>query len=228
MTALQQEIDLQMTAIRTSVANVLRSSSGLTLGQIENNTIHILELDAQVRAIVGPLESTACTDNLKSLLDGTTEFSGFPSSTCVARYYDSVRSALIAAYALLEKYEGLFMEVQQVVVKSFIKQNAFLTPNAIIESFQNKYKNQAEDWERIRPDIESFVKSLAGNVAVFNNVLESCFANIQTNLIPTYSRIVAEVAVCKEFDTLRSPFSMFSAPAEHKFLKLEDILPKFE
>lgn len=229
LTALQQDINLQLTAIRTSVSNVLTLSSGKTLEQIENNTIAILALDAPVRAVVGPLDSTACIDNLKNLLEGTTEFSGFPSSTCVARYEESVRSALKTAYALLEKFEGLFVDVQQVVIKSFIKRNAFLTPDLIIETFTNQYNAQAEDWERIRPEIESFVKSLSGNVAVFNNVLESCFSNIQTNLIPTYSRIVAEIAVCKEFDTLISPFAMMlAAPAAHNFLKLEDILPKFE
>ena len=206
----------------------MKLSSSQTLSQIENNTIAILELDAPVRAIVAPLESTDCNDNLKTVLDATTEFSGFPSSTCVARFDESVQSALKAAYALMEKYEGLFSEVQQIVVKSFIKQNAFLRPQAIIDTFQTQYNLRIEDWERIRPDIESFVKSLGGNVAVFNNVLGSCFTNIQTNLIPTYSRIAAEVQICKEFETIRSPFSMLSAPISHQFLKLEDILPKFE
>ncbi|CAO1315307.1 unnamed protein product [Diamesa hyperborea] len=228
LTDLQQDINLQLTAIRTSVSNVLKTSSRQTLEQIENNTIAILDLDAPVRAIVIPLESTACNNNLKTLLNETTEYAGFPSSNCVARYDVSVKTALKAAYALMDKYEGLFSEVQQIVVKSFIKQNAFLTPQAIIDEFQKQYNIHAEDWERIRPDIESFVKSLGGNVAVFNTVLGSCFTTVQTKLIPTYARIVDEVAECKEFDTLRNPFSMLSAPVDHQFLKLEDILPKFE
>ncbi|CAO1350975.1 unnamed protein product [Diamesa serratosioi] len=228
LTSLQQDINLQLTAIRTSVSNVLRSSSSQTLAQIENNSIAILEQDAPVREIVFALESTSCTNNLRSLLNGFTEFSGFPSSTCVARYDDSVQSALKAAYALLEKYEGIFSEVQQIVVKSFIRQNAFLTPDAIIETIQNQYEIRAQEWEKIRPDIESFVKSLAGNVAVFNAVLESCFANVQTSLTPSYNLLLSEVAVCKEFDNTRTPFAKLATPVATNFLMLEDILPKFE
>lgn len=228
MTALQQDINLQLTAIRTSVSNVLRSSSSQTLEQIENNTVAILDQDAPVRETLFAIEKTACTNNLRSLLDGVTEFSGFPSSTCVARYDDSVQSALKAAYALLEKYEGLFSEVQQIVVKSFVKQNAFLTPEAIIETFQSQYQTRSEDWERIRPDIETFVKSLSGNVAVFNTVLKTCFTNIHTNLSPSYALILTEIGVCREFDNTKSPFAMLSAPVAHNFLKLEDVLPKFE
>lgn len=78
LTSFQQDINLQLTAIRTSVSNVLRSSSSQTLEQTENNAISILNHDAPVRKIVFALQSTACTNNFKSILNTVTDFSGFP------------------------------------------------------------------------------------------------------------------------------------------------------
>ena len=212
LTSLQQDINLQLTAIRTSVSNVLRSSSTQTLEQTERNDVSIWSQDAPVRDIVFALESTACTYNIKSILIQVTEYSGFQSSNCIARYEKSVQTELKAAYALLEKYEGLFNDIQQIVVKSFIQQNLFLTPEAIIRKFQIQFKTRNEEWEKTRFDIESFVKSLAANVAVYNTVLESCYNDVQVNLVPSYSLILAEVSICKEFDNARNPFVMFQAP----------------
>lgn len=224
LTSLQQDINLQLIAIRTSVSNVLRSSSTQTLEQTERNAVSIWSQDAPVRDIVFALENTACTYNIKSILNKVTEYSGFPSSNCIARYDKSVQAELKAAYALLEKYEGLFSEIQQIVVKSFIQENIFLTSQAIILKFQSQLKTSIEDWEKTRFNIASFIQSLTTNVAVFNTVLESCYNDVQLNLVPSYNLVLAEVSICKEFDNARNPFVMFQVLNEDNFLKLENVL----
>ncbi|CAO1315285.1 unnamed protein product [Diamesa hyperborea] len=142
LTSLQQDINLQLKAIRTSVSNVLRSSSTQTLEQTERNTVSIWSQDVPVRDILFALESTACTDNMKSILNQVTKYSGFQSSNCITRYDESVETELKAAYALLEKYESLFSDIQQIVVKSFIQSNIFLTSDTIIIKFQSTFKTR--------------------------------------------------------------------------------------
>lgn len=228
LTSLQQDINLQLKAIRTSVSNVLRSSSTQTLEQTERNTVSIWSQDVPVRDILFALESTACTDNMKSILNQVSKYSGFQSSNCITRYDESVETELKAAYALLEKYESLFSDIQEVVVKSFIQSNIFLTLDTIIIKFQSTFKTRNEEWEKTRFDIESFVTSLATNVAVFNTVLESCYNDVLVNLVSSHTLILAEVSICKEFDNTMNPFVMLIELYEDNFLKLENVLPKTE
>lgn len=228
LTTLQEEINLQLSAVRLSLSDVLKSSSKQTLSQIENNTFAILNQDDVVREVVFNLDPTACTNNLRTVLDGVTEFSGFPSSICVNRYDSAVQSVLNDTYGMLEQNNGLFIEVQQIVVRSFIRQNAFLTPKAIIETFKTQYESLTENWAKNYPNIEEFVKTLSSKFAAINVVLGSCFNETQSSLTPSYTRIIAEVEICKEFDNTKSPFAKFSKSLQKNFLKLEDILPKIE
>lgn len=225
---LQQDIDLQLTAIRLSVSTVLRKSSNETLSQIENNTVAILEKEAPIRDVVFGLDPTACTNNLRTVLNGVTEFSGFPSSTCVGRYDNAVQVVLEDAYVMLDQYEGLYRDVQQIVVRSFIRQNAFLTHEVIIQTFKTQYESLSENWAKLNPNIEEFVKTVNSRIAANNVILDLCFSEAQANLTPSYTRIIAEVDICHEFDNTQSPFAMFSKSLKTSFLKLEDILPKIE
>lgn len=230
-TTLQQDIELTLATISRSVSTVLKSSSRGTLVQIENNTIAILEKEAPIRDIVFNLNSTACTNNLRTVLNGVTEFSGFPSSTCVARYDSAVQLILKDAYTMLEQYAGLFKEVQPIVFRSFIRQNAFLTPEVIIETFKTQYETLSADWTKVTPNIEDFVKTVTSRVEDNNVILDLCFNRTQANLTPSYERIIDEVDICNEFDNTKSPFSKFSKFSKSlktNFLQLKDILPKME
>lgn len=228
LTTLQQEIDLQLTAMRLSVSTVLKRSSKETLSQIENNTVAILEKEAPIRNVVFNLDPTACTNNLRTVLNGVTEFSGFPSSSCVARYDIGVKVELSHAYMMLEEYEGLYRDVQQIVVRSFIRQNAFLTPEVIIDTFKTQYESLSANWAIINPNIEEFVKTVSAKISANNDILDLCFNETQANLAPSYTRIIAEVDICNEFDNTKSPFAKFRKSLKTSFLKLEDILPKIE
>lgn len=209
---LQKDIDLQLTAIRTSVSTVLKSSSNATLSQIESNAGVILAQDEPARnAIFAIRPSTVCVNNLKTLINGITEFTGFGSSNCVAVYDKSVQGALNTAYALLQKYEGSFGDVQQVVVRSFIGKNALTSGDDIIERFEQQFAKRSADWAAIRPDVENFVLTLDSNIAVFNTVLGSCFKKIQDDVAPAYGLLQAEISTCAAFDSTPDPFAIFRA-----------------
>jgi hypothetical protein len=210
LTGLQTEINEQLTAIRTAVSTVLKSSSEATLTQIEANANKILAQDEPARdAIFTISPSTVCVNNLKTIINGITEFTGFGSSNCVTLYDKSVQGALNTAYALLQKYEGSFGDVQQIVVRSFIGKNAFTNGDDIEARFAEQFQKRSNEWAAIRPDVENFVKTLDSNIAVFNNVLGNCFKNIQDNVAPAYGLLQSEIATCAAFDSSPDPFAMF-------------------
>lgn len=211
LAALQLDIDEQLTAIRTAVSTVLKSSSNRTLAQIHSNALDILALDAPTRAEVfhRDLTATLCVTGLRGLLNGITEFTGFGSSNCVTSYDKSVEGALKTAYALLQKFEGNFGDVQQTVVRAFIGKNAFLQSEEIEARFASEYEKRLAEWDLIRPDVGDFVKTLDENVSVFNTVLGSCFKKIQDIVAPQYATILSDLAVCQVFDNTADPFAIF-------------------
>lgn len=203
---LQTDINEKLTEVRTAVSTVLKKSSGVTLEQIETNSDSILALDDVVRKIIFGENLSVCNINLRNQINSVTEFSGFESSNCVNRYDTSVQAELKTAYEILRQYEGLNYEVQQIVVRSFIKANIYLEPELVEDRFKEQYKNRSEEWEKIRPDIEKFVADLSGNIAGFNQVLKGCFDKVQDSVKPEYARLEGDIAVCREFDSTPAPF----------------------
>lgn len=206
---LQQDINEQLTAIRTAVSTVLRSSSNVTLEQIQVNSEKLLAQDEPTRLEIFSLPSSFCVTNLKVLINAITEFTGFGSSNCVSAYDKSVQGALNTAYALLQKYEGSFADVQQLVVRSFIGVNVYIQPEVIDARFAEGYNRRVAEWAAARPEVEEFVRTLSSNVAVFNSVLGECFKSIQDKVNPSYAELRANIAVCNTFDTTPDPFAVF-------------------
>lgn len=206
---LQVTIDAELTEIRTSVSVALKSSSSETLKQIESNVNSITAADEIVRSKIFTMKDSICVYNLRVLLNGISEFSGFNSANCVTTYDKSVQEALNTAYALLQKYEGSFGDVQQIVVKSFSGKNAFLQADEIEAAFKKAYATRQEEWEAIRPDVESFLSTLQGNLASLNTVLGSCFKTIQDGVAVGYAAVTAEIATCEIFDNTADPFAQY-------------------
>ena len=208
--ALQQDINEQLTAIRTAVSTVLRNSSTETLKQIEGNANKLLDQDEPARDAIFLIDpSTVCINNLKTVLNGITEFTGFGSSNCVTSYDKSVQGSLDTAYALLQKYEGSFGDVQQIVTRSFIGRNAFTQSDDIRARFAEQFNKRNADWATVRPDVEAFVRTLESNIAVFNGVLGNCFRSIQDKVAPAYGVLTAEIVTCSAFDSSPDPFAIF-------------------
>lgn len=209
LTDLQQDINEVLTGIRTSVSTVLKDSSSETLEEIEDNSDKILALDDPARLAIYDINSTDCVTNLKVILNGITEFTGFHSSNCIAAYDKSVEETLEKAYSILQNYEGHQGDVQQIVVRSFIGQNVYLHSEEIQSIFKAQYEKRSQEWDDSRPDVENFVKTLRSDIAALNSVLNGCFGKIQTSVAPAYFGLQAEIATCYTFDNTADPFAAF-------------------
>jgi len=206
---LQQDINEQLTAARTAVSTILRSSSEETLTQIESNAHQLLAQDEPARNAIFALSSSLCVNNLKVLLNGVTEFTGFGSSNCVTSYDKSVQEALNSAHNTLEKYEGTFADVQQAVVRSFIGKNVYLEADDIENRFAEQYNKSSEDWLAVRPEIEEFVNTLRAEIADFISALNGCFVTLQDDTAPAYDRLQTNIEVCTYFDNTDDPFAIY-------------------
>lgn len=207
---LQNLINERLTEVRTAVSSVLKSTSAKTLEQIETNANNILDLDRPVRQrIFVELSSTQCVNNLRTIINGVTEFTGFASSNCVSSYDKSVQGVLKVAYDLLQHYEGSTVDVQQTVVKSFIGKNAFLEPDAIEARFVELYNERLNEWNEINPNVEDFVEVLRGNIAGFNGVLHNCFNDIEEYVSSSYVALEESIRTCEEFDNTTDPFAIY-------------------
>lgn len=207
--SLQNDINEQLTSVRTAVSTVLSSSTDATLTQIASNKDVILALDASARDEVYAVTSSVCVNTLKVLLNGITEYTGFGSANCVTAYDNSAQEVLTSAYALLQKYEGSYSDVQQNVVRAFIGNNVFLDSEQIEANFAEVFSTSTAEWEAIRPEIEDFVSSLASNIAVFNTVLGDCFGAIQSGVAPAYAALQSQLATCEAFHATADPFAVY-------------------
>lgn len=211
--ALQQDINDQLTALRTAVSGVLKSSSNETLEQIQSNIEKLMAQDKPARdAIFSPeLTTSPCVNSLKYLINSITEFTGFESSNCVTSYDKSVEGVLVSAYSKVQEYEKSFNDVQQVVVRSFIGLNAY-TQSADIEArFSDTLAVRESAWAEIRPQVEAFKTTLRNEISAFNAVLVTCHKSLRDSVQPAYGVLAGEIETCVIFNSTPDPFAIYRA-----------------
>lgn len=217
----QEDVDHDVTEYRTSVSQVLRESSKDALTEVEENARAILELEKPVKAVVDQLNVGLCSTNLKQLLAGITEFTGFESSNCVKLYDKDVNVEVKKAQDLISLYDGMFTELQQLVVQAFIGRNQFNQQEDIVNAFEVEFDRKVKAWEDIKPDVEAFIGSLSGKIADINNLMETCMKEVQNEVVISYGSISRRVQTCIDFDNSQVKVKSMFVP-----LTLEEILPK--
>lgn len=216
----QQDIDNEVTDFRTSLSRVLKQTSKDALEEVEENAKVILELEKPVRSAVSELKEGDCSANLASLLSALTEFTGYESSNCVKRYDKSVTGEVRAAQDVINSYDGIFTELQQLVVQAFIGRNQFNDQTEIIEAFEVEFDKRAEAWDKIKPEVENFIDDLNNGIGKSSELMESCMKEIRDDVSAAYNRISGRVQSCIDFENTPNPFKSSFAP-----LMLKDILP---
>lgn len=218
----QEGIDNDVTELRTSVSKVLKSTSSEALKEVEDNAKKVLLLEQPVRSSINGLKAGDCATNLKSLLNGITEFTGFESSNCVKFYDNSVDAEVRTAQEMITNYDGIFTELQQLVVKAFVGKNQFSQQAEIIDAFEDEYERRVEEWERIKPNVEEFIDTLGDTIGQINNAMGFCMKDVQDTVSVAYNFISTRVETCIDFDNSQNNFKSAFKP-----LTLDDVLPKY-
>jgi hypothetical protein len=216
----QSDIDNDVTEFRNSVSNVLKTTSKNALKEVEDNAKRILDLENPVRTSIDGLKVGDCSSDLKKLLNGITGFTGYKSSNCVKLYDYSVDVEVQQAQDLISVYDGIFTELQQLVVKSFVGKNQFNQQAEIIERFEQEYEKRVAAWEAIKPDVELFIENLSGNIEAFNDVMHECMVEIQQTVLPSYELLKEDIETCIIFENTPNPFRK-----SYKLKSLAELIP---
>lgn len=216
----QVEVDDDLTDFRLSLSSVLRTSSAAALSELELNAQAILELEAPVMQAVGTLPVGECSANLKGLLSSITDQTGFASSNCVSAFDVQVDSQVTEAQDMISVFDGVFTELQQLVVKAFVGKNKFTQQDTIVEKFQGEYATRVAVWEEMKPDVERFVGGLTTTISGYNTAMNGCMGTVQNNVASAYQMVQMRVQTCIDFENTPNPLRAVLKP-----LTLEDVFP---
>lgn len=208
---LQKSVTDYAIQVRTAVPRVLGGRANGTIANVEFNVDKLLDQEAAFRATIydPSVPRTSCIGNLRVLLNAITEFTGFESSNCVAKYDVSLSSLIRRTYGDVAAYEKTFGDVLRVVPKSFTARNMFLQYSEIETEFTTTLSTLQAQWNAEVKDIAAFENIFALNIDQLNAVLNTCFANIQAFVNPSYAILANEIATCTRFDNSHNPFAVF-------------------
>lgn len=195
----QHLVDSEVTKLRESLTEVLEVRTEEAMGEIENNTRQVIEIERPYRVILTSLPDSACKTNLLTRLSLHTDFTGFKSAVCVNRYDSSSTVVVQGAQDFIALYEGLFVRLQKVVVESYRNHNAFSQQTEIVERFTSEYGRRLEEWDTIRPQAEDFEANLDVALAETHTTMEGCMQEARDDAVVEFENIVSRASTCEEF-----------------------------
>jgi hypothetical protein len=208
---LQNEINNYVVEVRTAISSVLTIYANETLQKIEANADKIFEQEAEARTKIFTHPNSTCIINLRDMINKITEFTGYESSNCVAKYDLNLSEIIKNAHANIKdiETEEKFGDILHIVIRSFIGINLFIRPTEISDNFIEKYNQKYSQWVEYPKDINIFKRTLGAHVNGLNNDLETCFVNLQAYVNPSYDILIKEIATCDEFNNTRDPYAVF-------------------
>jgi hypothetical protein len=225
---LQGEINEAILEVQTAVSSVLRVSSSETLDQYES---HVNSVQAEYRPMVEALEGlprSQCRDNAEFLLDFTVRMTGFEASNCAATYNTHVSNAIDIANKALVKIDDVYNQVQTIVVKSFVAQNAFVTPEDVNKTIIEMTELVEGRWESTRPEIQGVKLTLENSVADQNRQLGNCHAGALKFAIDAYALFSQNVQTCIDFNNIQNPMGRSARQTRDYRAELEALAANFK
>lgn len=218
---LQLEINNVINEMQTLVSDILKTSTAETLTQYQT---HITAVQAEYVPMLGLFNSLTpgtCRSQAESILNTTTTFTGYDASNCANVYDQRVRNELATANRALVRFDDIYSQVQTIVVKAFIAQNAFLTPEDIRDEITNIYGVVQGRWSVSKPEMEAVKRALQTNIAQQNVVLGNCHNNVLSNAVTMFGMFRSMVQTCADFENTAP--AAFSSKMSHS-----DIYEEFQ
>lgn len=213
----QDEIDLAVGEAISAVSQVLEKSTGETLGQYESHVDRIELLYTPTLAVFEGLTPGLCKSGAERILNDTTSFTGFSASNCANQYNRRVVVEVDNANNALTGFDDIFSQVQSIVVKAFVGQNVYLTPENIRDRFENVYGLVRAKWEASSPGIAALRASLQAAIGNQNAELGNCHKSIETNAAVEFGRFADMVKTCKDFEDSRTSDGVFKSKSLKSF-----------
>jgi hypothetical protein len=204
---LQADINESIEEVQTAVSSVLKESSDNTLRQYQTHVGEVEEVYVPMLEGFQVLKPGDCRNDAEDVLNRTTTNTGYRASNCAATYDNRIQLAITAARNSLENFDGLFSQVQSIVVKSFIGRNSFVHPESIEDKIIEIYDLVKKGWEESKPEVEMTKRGLTSAIAAQFSELVKCHqANL--NYAKTFFGMFEDmVQTCIDFDNTPNPFA---------------------
>jgi len=231
LTDLQGTVIEAVEEVQSAVSRVLKVSSVVTLKQYQLHMGAVESEYAPHLETFNKLDVGSCKDNAKTILNGIMTFTGFDASNC-ANVYDFRVSALVAnASNSLVQFDDAFSQIQLIVVKAFMGENTFVTPETIKAKITDIYGKVLRFINNAKFDSDQFVNSLSLAIEKQNSELGSCHDSILEVASNQFAWFRAMAQTCKGFNESqggngRSKRSADNAEEHEKLL--EDFKKQFE
>lgn len=207
---LQGDINLTIQQAITAISTVLGSSTKTTLEQYREHMDNVYAFYLPFLELISGIQHSTCKIQAETILEQTTEFTGFAASVCASKYDVSIGSEIAAANGALARFDDLYSQVQTIIVKAFVKQNAFVTPEDIKDNITKMFALMEDKWAAAKPDIEAIRLNLASRVAALNAELASCHRFEETQTVQALEFGRSRVQTCEDFNNSSNPLAQKS------------------
>jgi hypothetical protein len=197
---LEDDISRELLLARTTISEVLRTSSDLSLRQVEEFHGKVLGYNNEARESIAELNITLndCFEYfIFQALDNNLAISEVQSSHILKSNNKTLTALTNEVNQDLEKYDDLLADVRGMVGNAFISRRMFTAPQKIIEKIEQQYKAAQENWNEGLSNISEVLVNFKANIEKQNEELVNRFLSAQEVLEESYNRVNDMVDICK-------------------------------
>lgn len=229
MSELQTEINEAIERVQTAVSTVLTGSAAETLGQYHQHIAIITSEHAPHLETFEKLVPGDCKNSAETILTNIIEFTGYDASNCAKIYDQKVREKVANTSQSLVQHDNVFSQLHMIVVKGFVGENAFVSPEVIKDKITQMYELVKTIKENAIFDSDGFVSKLRTEISAQNAELGNCHDEILDLAYGQFAYFERVAKTCDRFD--EEPVGKSKRKAvdteEHEQL-LKEFLDQFE
>lgn len=125
------------------------------------------------------VKNGTCRDDVKEIIERTRSVAGSNAGICADLANNAITSVLARNDNLFENFNRQFSEIQQIVVKSFIKNNLFIDkPEEVIRKMNDNYDLVSTRWDELKPDFTRLRAVLRNELVIEDAKFAICHSDI--------------------------------------------------
>jgi hypothetical protein len=190
---LEDDISRELLFARTTISEVLRTSSDQRLFKIEEFHGKIFAYHNEALEAIAQHPTSKCFEELRDGADAITSLARVASTNKLRGYNKNVESLTNEINQDFEKHEALLDRAHDIVGKAF---SLLTNPQKIMEKIQQDYKSAQEDWVKIRPGIPKLLLEFRANIKKQDEELGRNFLYILETSRESYDAVIETIDEC--------------------------------
>lgn len=206
--ALQADINEAVVEVITTVSNILRDSTRETLTSFDEHFQKVEQIYKPFYNDFLRINDAHCRKQAQDFIIKEIEFSENYATLCASDYNSHTTPLVQAANKEIGTLDDRFGQVQLIVTRNFIRQNAFVAPEDIKIQITNVFEDVKAKWLAAKPELDGIRTKLSSDIKAQNVKLDECHENIQEEVSALEPIVRRSVQVCIDRENVVSPFSV--------------------